>query len=37
MANNEERFTMLLVEDNPDVIDFLADSFEDDFDIIKSF
>ncbi|RNL55897.1 hybrid sensor histidine kinase/response regulator transcription factor [Pedobacter jejuensis] len=37
MANHNERFTMLLVEDNPDVIDFLADSFEDDFDIIKGF
>jgi DNA-binding response OmpR family regulator len=28
---------MLLVEDNPDVINFLAESFEDNFTIIKSF
>ncbi len=36
-ANGNEKFTMLLVEDNPDVINFLAESFEEHFTVIKSF
>ncbi|WP_068821538.1 hybrid sensor histidine kinase/response regulator transcription factor [Pedobacter psychrophilus] len=36
-ANDNEKFTMLLVEDNPDVINFLAESFEENFTVLKSF
>jgi DNA-binding response OmpR family regulator len=36
-ANGNQNFNMLLVEDNPDVINFLAESFEDSFNVIKSF
>ncbi|MBK0383936.1 response regulator [Pedobacter sp. SD-b] len=36
-ANDNEKFTMLLVEDNPDVINFLAEIFVDNFNVIKCF
>ncbi|HET8830195.1 MAG TPA: ATP-binding protein, partial [Pelobium sp.] len=36
-VNEGEKFTLLLVEDNRDVINFLEDSFKDDFNVIKSF
>lgn len=32
-SNGEEKFTMLLVEDNPDVLNFLLECFENDFEI----
>lgn len=34
--NNNEQFSMLLVEDNPDVLNFLTESFNDDFNVIGS-
>lgn len=36
-ANDNEKFTMLLVEDNLDVINFLAEIFEDNFNVIRCF